>query len=151
MKISKNMTNLQIAELLRSIAAAYELKDKQKNRFKTIAYQRAADAVEHLSSEAKDLWDEGKLKDIPGVGKSIESHLDEIFKTGKSTHFERVAKGISPATFELIKVSGIGPKTAHKLTQELGIKEKTGALKKLEKAIDIEKKRIERAKKPIHV
>jgi len=69
--MNKNMTNLEIAELLRSIAACYELKDEDKNRFKIIAYQRAADAVEHLSSEAKDLYDDGKLTDVAGIGKSI--------------------------------------------------------------------------------
>lgn len=129
------MTNLQIAELLRSIAAAYQLKDKEKNKFRIVAYQRAADAVEHLTSEAKDLWDDGKLKEVSGIGASIEEHLDEIFRTGKSKHFESVAKGIPPATFELMKVSGIGAKTAFKLAKKLKIKEGKGAIKKLEKAI----------------
>ena len=83
MKISKNITNLEIAELLRAVAAAYQIKNKEKNRFKVIAYQRAADAVEHLSSETKDMWDEGKLDDIPAVGPGIAKHLDEIFKMQK--------------------------------------------------------------------
>ncbi len=63
MKLRKNMTNLEIAELLDAIAASYKLKDETKNRFRIIAYQRAADAVEHLSSEAKDLW-EDKTSDV---------------------------------------------------------------------------------------
>ena len=82
LKIYKNITNLEIAELLQAVAASYELESEDKNRFKIIAYNRAADAIEHLSSEAKDIWDEGKLKDIAGIGESIASHLDEIFRTG---------------------------------------------------------------------
>jgi DNA polymerase (family 10) len=117
MKIHKNMTNLEIAELLRAVAAAYQLKDADKNKFKIIAYQRAADAIEHLSSEAKDVWDEGKLDDIAGVGPSIASHLDEIFKTGKSKHFTKVMEGLPPKMFELLEVPGIGPKTAFKLVK----------------------------------
>ncbi len=35
MKISRSMTNLEIAELLRAVAAAYQLKDKDKNKFKS--------------------------------------------------------------------------------------------------------------------
>jgi len=129
------MTNLELAELLRGVAAAYQLKGEEKNRFRVIAYQRAADAIEHLSSEAKDLWDDGKLKEVAGIGASIEEHLDEIFRTGKSKHFESVMKGFPPAIFELMKVPGIGAKTAFKLSKQLGIKKAEGAIKKLEKAV----------------
>lgn len=115
------MTNLEIAELLRAVAASYQLKGEAKNRFRIIAYQRAADAVEHLSSEAKDLWDDEKLDDVAGIGSSIAEHLDEIFRTGRSRHFKAVMKGLPPAMFELMKVPGIGAKTAYKLTKEFKI------------------------------
>jgi len=122
MKLNKDMTNTQIAELLRAIAASYELIDEKRNKFKIIAYQRAADAVEHATSELKDLWDEGKLKDIPGIGESIASHLDELFKEGTSRHFKEVMKGLPPVIFAIMEVPGIGAKTAFKLTKSLGIK-----------------------------
>ena len=124
------MINTQIAELLRAIAAAYQLKDEEKNRFRIIAYQRAADAVEHASSELKDLWDDGKLKEVPGIGESIASHLDELFRTGKSRHFEEVMKGLPREMFDLMEVPGIGAKTAYKLVTKIGIK----SLEELEKA-----------------
>jgi len=50
------LTNLEIAELLRDVAASYQLQDQNKYRFQIVAYERAADAVEHASSELKDLW-----------------------------------------------------------------------------------------------
>ena len=124
------MINTQIAELLRAIAAAYQLKNEEKNRFRIIAYQRAADAVEHASSELKDLWDDGKLKEVPGIGESIASHLDELFRTGKSGHFEEVMKGLPREMFDLMEVPGIGAKTAYKLVTKIGIK----SLAELEKA-----------------
>lgn len=132
------MTNLEIAELLRDVAAAYQLKDADKNKFKIIAYQRAADAVEHATSELKDLWDDGKLKEVPGIGPSIAEHLDEIFRTGKSKHFEEVMKGLPPAMFTLMKVPGIGAKTGYKLAKELGIKS-LGDLEKAAKSGKISK------------
>jgi len=119
MEISKNMTNNQIAELLRAVAASYQLKDEGKrslaspagkNKFRIISYQRAADAVEHASSELKDLWDEGKLDEVPSIGESIAKHLDEIFQTGKSKHFEKVMKGLPPPMFGLMEIPGIGAK-----------------------------------------
>lgn len=128
--IRKTVTNLEIAELLRDVAAAYELKNTDKNKFRIVAYQRAADAVEHATSELKDLWDDGKLKDVPGIGESIASHLDEIFRTGKSKHFEEVMKGLPKEIFDLMEVAGIGVKTAFKLVYQLNIK----SISQLEKA-----------------
>lgn len=134
------MTNTQIAELLRAVAASYQLKGAEKNRFRIIAYQRAADAIEHSSSELKDLWDDGKLKDVPGVGESIAAHLDELFRTGSSAHFEAVMKGLPKGMFELMEVPGIGAKTAYRLVTELEVKNlsdleraaKAGKIAKLE-------------------
>lgn len=130
------MTNLEIAELLRAVAAAYEIKDADKNKFKIIAYDRAADSVEHLSSELKDIWDEGKLTDVASIGPSIAEHLDELFKTGKSKHFEEVMSKILPATFELMKLTGVGPKTSYKLVQRLNITNKKKAIELLKKACE---------------
>ncbi|KKQ42080.1 MAG: hypothetical protein US60_C0024G0009 [Microgenomates group bacterium GW2011_GWC1_37_8] len=112
------MTNTQVAELLRAVAAAYQLKGEEKNRFRIIAYQRAADAVEHASSELKDLWDEGKLDEVPGIGIGIAQHLGELFKTGKSKHFEEVMKGFPKQMFDLMIIPGIGAKTAYKLVEK---------------------------------
>lgn len=118
------MSNLQIAELLKNVAAAYQLKDEKNNFFKISAYQRAADAVEHATSELNDLWDEGRVEDVPGIGPSIAKHLDELFRMGKSSHFEEVMRGYSPKIFELMKVPGVGPKTALKMVEEGNIPQK---------------------------
>jgi len=127
------MTNLEIAELLRAVAAAYQLKNADKNKFKIIAYQRAADAVEHASSELKDLWDDKKLEEVPGIGKSIAEHLDELFRTGKSKHFEEVMEGLPPSMFDLMKVPGVGAKTGYKISEKFKSKFKKGnSIKTLE-------------------
>ena len=118
MSVHKEFINLEIAELLRDVAASYQLQSEKDNRFKIIAYERAADAVEHASSELKDLWDEGKLKDVPGVGEAIAEHLDELFKTGHVKHFEDLMKDYPKIMFRLLKIQGIGPKTAYKLVSE---------------------------------
>ncbi len=113
-----SLTNLQIAELLRDVAAAYQYKDQIKYKFRIIAYERAADAVEHATSELKDLWDDGKLEEVPGIGPSIAGHLDELFRTGKSKHFKSLMKEIPKDAFKLMELPGIGIKTAMKMIKE---------------------------------
>jgi len=126
------MTNKEIAKLLRTVAAAYEV--KRGNKFKVMAYDRAATAVEHATSEIKDVWDDGKLEEVPGIGKGIAEHLDELFRLGRVKHFEKVKRGLPPAMFELLDIPGIGAKKAYKLCKSLGIFEAKTAIDKLEKA-----------------
>ncbi len=116
--MARHLTNIEIAELLRDVAAAYQFQDQNKYRFQIIAYERAADAVEHATSELKDLWDDGKLEDVPGIGPGIAEHLNELFKTGNSKHFESLMKNIPKEAFKLMQLPGIGIKTAMKLIKE---------------------------------
>lgn len=126
------MTNLEIAELLRRVAAAYEILGE--NRFRIIAYERAADSIEHLTSELKDYWDDKKLEEIPGVGATLASHLDELFRTGHSKHFDSVMGKLPAAVFPLLLVPGIGPKKAYKLVTLLKLKSEKTVISDLEKA-----------------
>lgn len=124
------MTNLEIAKILRKISAAYTVLGE--NRFKIIAYDNAATAVEHATSELKDLWDDDKLDTLPGLGPSIISHLDEIFKTGHSKHFDQILNKVNPAIFKLLDIPGLGPKKAEKLVEKLNIKNSKKVIEKLE-------------------
>lgn len=115
----KYPTNLELAQLLRKMAAAYQILNE--NRFKIIAYERAADSIEHLTSEAKDVWDEGKLAEVSGIGEAISKHLDELYTTGKVNYFDEVVRRVPQAVFPLLLVPGIGPKKAYKLVTELAL------------------------------
>lgn len=111
------MTNSQIARLLRNIASSYAIKNESKFRFQIIAYQKAADAIQNSSLEVADLIKESKLDTLPGVGPSIKSHLEELVKTGRVKHFEWVMKGIPKTVFPLLEVPSFGPKKAYKLVK----------------------------------
>ena len=123
------ISNAQVSKILRNVAAAYSIK-KVGNIFQIRAYENAADSIEHSSVEIFDLWQEGKLAEIPGLGQAIRGYLDELFKTGKVKHFEEVQKGIPEVVFDLLEVSGIGPKTAEKIAS-LGVKNLSDLKKKL--------------------
>lgn len=122
-------SNQQIAKILREIAAAYAIKGAG-NIFQIRAYETAADSIEHSTSEIKDLWEEEKLEEVPGLGKSLQAYLDELFKTGKVKHFEAVKKDIPEVVFELLDIPGVGPKTAQELSK-LGIRSLEDLKKKI--------------------
>ena len=127
------MTNLEIAELLRRVAAAYQI--LEENRFKIIAYERAADSIEHLTSELKDYWDDKKLDEIPGIGSGIAGSLDELFRTGRIKHFDAVMKKLPSAVYPLLLIPGIGPKKAYKLVKELNLKSEKTVIADIERAV----------------
>ena len=128
------MTNLEIAKLLRNVAASYTIKDENKFRFQIIAYQKAADAIRNSSSEIMDLFKEKKLSSLPGIGPSISSHLEELLKTGNVKRFDWVTSGIPKSVFTLLDIPTIGPKRAYKLTYELSLKNPETVVDDLKKA-----------------
>lgn len=121
-------SNQQVAKLLRDVAAALII--KKGSIFQIRAYETAADSIEHSTSEVKDLFEEGKLGQIPGVGANLTKYLEELFTEGKVAHFEVVKRGIEPVVFELLDIPGVGPKTALELSN-LGVKN----LKSLDKLL----------------
>lgn len=123
------MSNSKVAKILRNVAAAYTIK-KIGNIFQVRAYENAADSIEHSTVEIQDLWAEGKLDQIPGLGEAIRGYLDELFKTGRVKHFEEIKKGIPELVFDLLDIPGVGPKTASKIA-ELGVKNIEDLEKKL--------------------
>jgi len=125
------MTNEEIGDLLEDIAAAYEVKGA--NRFRIMAYQNASEAFRHTSVDLKKLWQEGKLESIGGIGPSIASHLSEVFEKGESKHFQKIIKSLPEGMFELLKLPGIGPKTAYKLAKRFKLNNASTALLELGK------------------
>lgn len=114
------LNNAKIAKLLREVAAALTLK-KTGNIFEIRAYENAADSIERSTSEVVDLWEEGELNEIPGIGEKLKAYLEELFKTGQVGHFNLVKKEIPPVVFELLDIPGIGPKTALEIAKS-GVK-----------------------------
>lgn len=115
--ILKPMNNKEIAQLFRNVAAAYAIKNEKKFYFQLLAYQKAADTIENSPTEVQDLYKEGKLDELSGIGTSIKTRLDELFRTGKVSHFESVMHDVPPAVFPLLDIPSFGPKKAYKLVQ----------------------------------
>lgn len=115
------MGNQEISEMFRNIAAAYSIKDDKKFRFQIIAYQKASETVSSMTEEIKDLFKEGKLNSLPGIGVTIKSRIDELLKTGHVKHFDSVLKDIPGSVFVLLDIPSIGPKKAFQLVKKLSL------------------------------
>ncbi|GIW61628.1 MAG: DNA polymerase/3'-5' exonuclease PolX [Patescibacteria group bacterium] len=127
------MTNSEIATILRNVAAAYAIKNDAQYRFKIIAYQKAADAVENFATEIQDLIKDGKAIDLPGIGKSIQDHLEELIKTGHVKHFENLMKDIPKAVFPLLNIPSFGPKKAYKIVSYFNLNNPDTVIEDVEK------------------
>jgi DNA polymerase (family X) len=124
------MKNTAIAKVFQDMADLLELKDE--NKFKIRAYQRAARAIEYLPKEIEIMLEEGEdLQTIPGVGEAIAKKTIELVNTGKLGAYEELKSQFPEGITRLLEIPGIGPKTATKLSTELGIQ----SVDDLEKAI----------------
>src|ERR1044071_3065370 len=113
------MNNRQLAESFTMIADLSEIKGE--NIYKTLAYRKAADSLLNLGREASEYWKEGKLEDIPGVGKAIAEKIDELMSTGKLNFLEKLKKEVPPGLVEWLPIPGLGPKKAAMIWKTLNI------------------------------
>jgi DNA polymerase (family 10) len=105
------MNNVQIAEIFENIAGLLEIKGEQ--RFVVVSYQRAARAIDHLSTEIEQmLRDEEDLTEISGVGKAI---------AGKMDFYEKLRGEFPDGILDVMHVPGVGPKSAKRLWEELDV------------------------------
>lgn len=128
------MNNRQIARVFADIAALLQLKGESV--FKVRAYERAAETIANLPLELADIAsDEKALRAIPGFGDAITEKVQEMVSTGKLAFYERLSSEFPEGVLSLMQVPGIGPKTALKAAQELGITSLAGLEKALESGI----------------
>jgi DNA polymerase (family 10) len=109
-----------VARVFQDIADLLELKGE--NAFKIRAYQKAARAIEHHPRELQIMIDEGDdLQSIPGVGDAIAEKATELITTGELGYYENLKAEFPQGLTNLLAIPGIGPKTANKLSGELGV------------------------------
>jgi len=112
------VTNREVANLLRLIADMLEIKGEVI--YKSLAYRKAADNIEALGRDINEVWRQGKLRDIPGVGQALEKKLSELLSTGRLGYFEDLQEQVPVGVVSLLSIPDVGPKTAKLLWEELG-------------------------------
>jgi len=112
------VTNREVADLLRLIADMLEIKGEVI--YKSLAYRKAADNIETLGLDINEVWRQGRLREIPGVGKALEKKLNELLSTGRLGYFEDLQEQVPVGVVSLLSIPDVGPKTAKLLWEKLG-------------------------------
>ena len=111
--------NAQVAEQFDLLADLLELEGEEQ--FRVLAYRRAADQIRSAAGPIAELALAGEAKNLPGIGKTIESKIVQIVELGEiealTKRKERVPSGVA----EFLRLPALGPKTARRIWQELGI------------------------------
>jgi len=113
------MNNRQLADTFTLIGNLCEIKGEVI--YVILAYRKAAESLISLPREASEYWKEGKLREIPGVGKAIAEKIDELLTTGKLQFLENLKKEVPEELAEWLAVPGLGPKKVAMIWKELDI------------------------------
>jgi DNA polymerase (family 10) len=113
------MTNQQLANIFRTISDLLEIKGE--NIYKILAYRKAADSLSNLGQDVNELWKQGKLTEVDGVGKAIAEKIDELLTTGHLGFLEKLEGEVPRSLAELLKVPDLGPKKVALFWKQLGI------------------------------
>jgi DNA polymerase (family X) len=111
------LQNWEVAAALERMAGLLALKGE--NDFKVRAYSQAARQVIRLSEPLAVLIDEGRLDQLPGIGKALKTKIEELVATGQSIFLSRLENEVPPELLALYAIPGIGYKTAAVLVQGL--------------------------------
>jgi DNA polymerase (family 10) len=113
------MTNKELANTFTLIADLLEIKGE--NVYKINAYRKAADNLVNLPRDVKGIWQEGKLQDIPGVGKAIAEKIDELLTTGELTFLNKLRSEVPETLADVLQVPDLGPKKVKLFWEQLNI------------------------------
>jgi DNA polymerase (family 10) len=111
--------NGELADQLELLADLSEILEEES--FKVIAYRRAAGRIRESPLPIAELALEGKAKELPGIGKTIEAKAVEVVEDGEM-HALTKRRGLVPAgVVDFLRLPGVGPKTAARIWMQLGI------------------------------
>ena len=136
--VQTHLDNKAAARFLNETADLMEI-DNQDS-FRVRSYRRAAEAIDALPRQLSEIVDDTKqLLEIPGIGKSMAGHLQQIYRSGKLDLHSELLKKYGPSILDLLKIQGLGPKTiallwsAHRINDVEGVEKlaRAGKLREL--------------------
>src|SRR5438045_1805188 len=122
------MDKWQVSRVLDEIGNYVEL--SETNRFKAVAFQRAARAISALDRDLAEVVASGDLYNVSGIGKATGAVVEELLQTGESRYLDELRKQYPGGIFELLRIPKLGLRKIGILHSQLGV----GNLDELEEA-----------------
>jgi DNA polymerase (family X) len=125
------MINQEIAAIFDHMSRV--LAFKGKDRFRALAYERAAGSLRGLDQDVTGLAREKKLEEIPGVGHDLSEMIEEYIDTGHIRRCEREMRNVPDTLIEMMDIPGLGPKTLALIHEKFRIKNTDELMRLIEK------------------
>jgi len=113
------MNRKEIAAIFEEIAVLLELSGE--NPFKARSYENVARQILQCEEDIAELAREKRLREIKGVGETLEQKITELVATGRLEYYEDLKAKFPESLFDLFKIPGLGAKRIKTLYEELGI------------------------------
>jgi DNA polymerase (family X) len=111
--------NAEIADQFELLADILELEGS--DQFRPLAYRRAAQRMRETGGSIAQLAVEGRAKELSGIGKTIEEKIVQIVESGQIEALAKRVERVPAGVVEFMRLPGLGPKTARRIWQELGV------------------------------
>src|SRR2546421_54668 len=112
-------SNADVADQFDLLADLLELEGAES--FRVLAYRRAATRMRETSGSVAQLALDGRAKELQGIGKTIEEKIVQIVDQGEIEALAKRKATIPPEVVLFMRLPGLGPKTAARIWQELGV------------------------------
>ena len=111
--------NGDLADQLDLLADLSEILGEQS--FRVLAYRRAAVRIRETAASVAGLALQGKAKELPGIGKTIEAKLVEAVELGEMSALTKRRAEVPDEVASFMHLPGLGPKTAARIWRELDV------------------------------
>jgi DNA polymerase (family 10) len=96
--------NAEIAAALRELGILYELDGA--DRFRVLAYREAARTVAQSPISIEQLAEQGRLTELPNVGKTLAEKIETLIATGSIPSADKLKKKFPATLVEVTRVPG---------------------------------------------
>ena len=114
------MDNAEIADRLEAFASLLEL--AEANPYTARAYRRASETIRSAGVPVADLVRSGRVRQLRGIGRSIESKLRELVETGEIAELAELERELAPDLVGLGRYLGLSAKRSVELARALDIR-----------------------------
>jgi DNA polymerase (family 10) len=120
MTTHEQLGNAAIAERLESLATLLELAGA--NPFAARAYRRAAALVRDTKAPVAELVREGRVRELRGIGPSIEARLRELVETGEIAELLELERELPPELIGFGRFLGLSSQRTLQIARALDVR-----------------------------